>query len=226
MAATVAAPLERRLGEIAGVTELTSTSSLGTIAHHGAVRPHAQHRGRRARRAGGAQRRAQRPARRPADAADLPQSQSRGGADADPGADLEDAAAERDLRRRRQRHRAAHLAGRRRRRRHRRRRRAAGDPRAGRSDAARCHGPVAWRTCARRSPTPMRSARSAPSTATQRAATIGINDQLRDAGRLRPAGGEDRERHGHPAVQRRDRSARACATAAPPAGSTAILRCC
>ena len=30
MAATVAAPLERRLGEIAGVTEITSTSSLGT----------------------------------------------------------------------------------------------------------------------------------------------------------------------------------------------------
>ena len=30
MAATVAAPLERRLGEIAGVTELTSASSLGT----------------------------------------------------------------------------------------------------------------------------------------------------------------------------------------------------
>src|SRR5580693_876389 len=30
MAATVAAPLERRLGEIAGVTELTSVSSLGS----------------------------------------------------------------------------------------------------------------------------------------------------------------------------------------------------
>src|SRR5260221_14614317 len=30
MAATVAAPLERRLGEIAGVTELTSPSSLGS----------------------------------------------------------------------------------------------------------------------------------------------------------------------------------------------------
>src|SRR5438874_4936630 len=30
MAATVAAPLERRLGEIPGVTEITSTSSLGT----------------------------------------------------------------------------------------------------------------------------------------------------------------------------------------------------
>ena len=32
MAATVAAPLERRLGEIAGVTELTSTSSLGSTS--------------------------------------------------------------------------------------------------------------------------------------------------------------------------------------------------
>src|SRR6201994_4120727 len=30
MAATVAAPLERRIGEISGVTELTSVSSLGT----------------------------------------------------------------------------------------------------------------------------------------------------------------------------------------------------
>src|SRR5262249_22974923 len=30
MAATVAAPLERRLGEIAGVTELTSRNSLGS----------------------------------------------------------------------------------------------------------------------------------------------------------------------------------------------------
>ncbi len=32
MAATVAAPLERRLGEIAGVTEMTSTSSLGSVS--------------------------------------------------------------------------------------------------------------------------------------------------------------------------------------------------
>ncbi|MFX5578743.1 efflux RND transporter permease subunit, partial [Acinetobacter baumannii] len=32
MAATVAAPLERRLGEIAGVTEITSTSSLGSTS--------------------------------------------------------------------------------------------------------------------------------------------------------------------------------------------------
>ena len=32
MAATVAAPLERRLGEIPGVTEITSTSSLGSAS--------------------------------------------------------------------------------------------------------------------------------------------------------------------------------------------------
>ena len=32
MAATVAAPLERRLGAIAGVTEITSQSSLGTTS--------------------------------------------------------------------------------------------------------------------------------------------------------------------------------------------------
>src|SRR5215207_6543668 len=32
MAATVAAPLERRLGEIAGVTEITSVSSLGSTS--------------------------------------------------------------------------------------------------------------------------------------------------------------------------------------------------
>src|ERR1041384_7609439 len=32
MAATVAAPLERRLAEIAGVTEITSTSSLGSTS--------------------------------------------------------------------------------------------------------------------------------------------------------------------------------------------------
>ena len=33
MAATIAAPIEKRLGEIAGVTELTSVSSQGTTQH-------------------------------------------------------------------------------------------------------------------------------------------------------------------------------------------------
>ena len=39
MAATVATPLERQLGRIAGVTEITSSSSLGIDARHAAVRP-------------------------------------------------------------------------------------------------------------------------------------------------------------------------------------------
>ena len=38
MATAVAMPLERRFGRIAGVTEITSTSSLGTTQHHAAVR--------------------------------------------------------------------------------------------------------------------------------------------------------------------------------------------
>ena len=91
MAATVAAPLERRLGEIAGVTELTSVSSLGNSRIVVQFDLIAQHRGRRPRRAGRAQRRAQRPADRHADAADLPQIQSVRVADPDPGAHLQDA---------------------------------------------------------------------------------------------------------------------------------------
>ena len=165
MAATVAAPLERRLGEIAGVTEMTSTSSLGASPDHRPVRPQPQHRRRRARRAGGAQRRAHRPARRPAVAADVPQGQSGGGADPDPGADLEDHVAERGLRRRRHGDRAAPVAGRRRRRCHRRRRRAAGHPRPRQPDAARLHGAYPWRTCAPPSPTPTRSGPLGTSTA-------------------------------------------------------------
>ncbi len=60
------------------------------LAHHHPVRPVAQHRRRRARRAGRAQCRADRPAGRHADAADLPQGQPGRGADPHPGADLED----------------------------------------------------------------------------------------------------------------------------------------
>ena len=39
MAATVATPLERSLGRIAGITEMTSVSSLGLDPHHPPVRP-------------------------------------------------------------------------------------------------------------------------------------------------------------------------------------------
>ena len=48
MATSIAAPLERRLGEIAGVTEITSVSSIGGCQHHRAVRCRPRHRRRRA----------------------------------------------------------------------------------------------------------------------------------------------------------------------------------
>jgi multidrug efflux pump len=63
------APLERRLGEIAGVTEITSTSSLGSTSIQLQFDDRPQHRRRRARRAGRDQRLAGRSAERPAVAA-------------------------------------------------------------------------------------------------------------------------------------------------------------
>ena len=46
MASAVATPLERRFGRIAGVTEITSTSALGTTQHHAAVRSRSRRRRR------------------------------------------------------------------------------------------------------------------------------------------------------------------------------------
>ena len=92
MAATVAAPLERNLGTIAGVTEITSVSSLGQTSITVQFDLNAQDRRRGARRAGRDQRLAHRPAERPAVDPVVPQVQSRGVAGADPGADLEDRA--------------------------------------------------------------------------------------------------------------------------------------
>ena len=95
MAATVAAPLERRLGEIAGVTEITSTSSLGStnITIQFDLN----------RNIDGAARDVQAALNAaltdlPGDLptlAEFPQGQSVGVADSDPGADLEDHAGER-----------------------------------------------------------------------------------------------------------------------------------
>ena len=64
MASSVATPLERRFGRIAGLTEMTSTSTLGAHVDHAAVRPRPQRRRRGARRAGGHRRRRRRAARR------------------------------------------------------------------------------------------------------------------------------------------------------------------
>ena len=38
VASSVAAPLERRLGQISGVNEMTSVSTLGGHVHHAAIR--------------------------------------------------------------------------------------------------------------------------------------------------------------------------------------------
>ena len=56
MASSVATPLERSLGSIAGVTEMTSSSSQGLDPRHAAVRPEPRHQWRRARCAGRHQR--------------------------------------------------------------------------------------------------------------------------------------------------------------------------
>ena len=64
MASSVATPLERQFGRIAGVTEMTSTSSLGSTYDHAPVRPRPKRRRRRARRPGRDQRRARAVSRR------------------------------------------------------------------------------------------------------------------------------------------------------------------
>ncbi len=51
VATSVAEPLERHLGQIADVTEMTSQSSIGTNPHHAAIRSQPRHRRRGARRA-------------------------------------------------------------------------------------------------------------------------------------------------------------------------------
>ena len=68
--------------------------------------------------------------------------------------------------------------------------------------------------------------RSGCSTATSAPITIGTNDQLRDRARLRPDRRAQRQWHGGAAFGGRLDRGRACATAARPAGSTASPRSC
>ena len=77
MASSVATPLERQFGRIAGVTEMTSSSTLGSHQHHAAVRSEPQHRRRGARRAGGHQRGARLSAGQSAEQSHLSQGESR-----------------------------------------------------------------------------------------------------------------------------------------------------
>ena len=64
MATSVAAPLERQFGQIAGITQMTSQSALGATHDRHSVRSQSQHRLRRAGRAGGDHGRQQAPCRR------------------------------------------------------------------------------------------------------------------------------------------------------------------
>ena len=126
MAATVAAPLERRLGQIAGIDQITSTSSLGTtsIQLQFSIGRDIDRAARDVQAAINASL-----ADLPTDLPSLPRFRKAnpvGGAGVRAGADVEDAVDERDVRRRRYRDRAAHLAGSGRRRSHRQRRRPAG----------------------------------------------------------------------------------------------------
>ena len=188
MAATVAAPLERRLGEIAGRRPRSPRPARSAApASPSSSTSSREHRRRRARRAGRAQRRADRPAGRPADAARLRKVNPSASPVLILALTSKTHDAERALRRRPTPSRPAHLAGRRRRRGQRQRRRAAGDPRPGRSRSRSPPWASSWRTCAPPSPTPTRSSPLGTSTGRTRADAIGTNDQLRDAARVRAA---------------------------------------
>ena len=140
MASSVATPLERQFGRIAGVTEMTSSSSLGSTSHRPAIRSESEHRCRRARRAGRDQCGARPAAGQLAEQPDIPQSQSGRCADPDSGADLRSRRARPHVRRRVISSAAETLAGRRRRPGVRRRRRA-----AGRAGGRQSHGPESLR---------------------------------------------------------------------------------
>ena len=98
MASAVATPLERRFGRIAGLTEITSVSSLGSVSLT-LIRSGPRRGLSRARRAGRHQRSGRRSAARSAHASQLSQGQPRRRAHPHPFADVQDAAAGASLRR-------------------------------------------------------------------------------------------------------------------------------
>ncbi len=182
MASSVATPLERRFGRIAGLTEMTSTSTLGVDVDHAAVRSRPQRRRGRARRPGGHRGRRRRASAQPAAEADVPEGQPGRRAHPHPLADQRNAAARAGVRRGQHHPRAEDLAGARRRAGVRRRR-----PAARRARPVRPAGPRrAWASSsadvrAALSGPPRATRPRAPSRATSRRRSIGANDQLFDA---------------------------------------------
>ena len=75
IATSVAQPLERQIAQIPGVSQMTSTSSLGRNGDHRPVRSQPQHRRRRQRHPGCDQRRRRAIAEGSAESADLSQGQ-------------------------------------------------------------------------------------------------------------------------------------------------------
>ncbi len=139
MASAVATPLERRFGRIAGVSEITSTSSLGQhlVTLQFDLDRDVDAAARDVQAAINAA--ARRPAAEPPHPAQLPQGQPGRLAHPDPLADLQDLAAGAGVRRRQHRPGPEDLAGGRRRPGHRGRRAAAGRARPGRPGGARRH---------------------------------------------------------------------------------------
>ena len=76
MASSVATPLERQFGRIAAVTEMTSSSALGSHQHHAAIRSESRHRRRRARRTSRHQRRPRQSAIQSSQQPYVPESES------------------------------------------------------------------------------------------------------------------------------------------------------
>ena len=111
MAATVATPLERALGRIAGVTRDDVVVFARQYARDPAVRSKPRHRRRGARRPGRHPGLAHRAADQPAEQSGVSQSESGRCADHDPGAHLGHPDAGADVRRRLDHHRAEAFAG-------------------------------------------------------------------------------------------------------------------
>ena len=137
MASSVATPLERQIGQIAGITEMTSFSALGATSITVQFEPQSQHRSRRPGCAGGDHGREQDPAADHDRAADLQEAQSGRCADFDPVGPLGHPADHRGRRICRQLPRPADFPGDGRRPGLARRRAAPGDPDPGRSCKAR-----------------------------------------------------------------------------------------
>ena len=84
MASSVATPLEVQFSAIPGMTQMTSSSALGSSLPDPAIHPRQEHRHRRPGSAGGDQHRVRQAAQRHAEPADLEEGQPGGQPGADP----------------------------------------------------------------------------------------------------------------------------------------------